>query len=112
MAVTEKQRRFVEAFLRTGDGEVALAEAGYPSHWTPERAMAKISVREVLESRCMADETEVAAFLSLVMRGKPTEKEQLKAAELLGKHFGMFERRKSGMGGGPAEIVGDELLED
>ena len=89
-----------------------MAEAGYPPHWTVERAMAKLPVRELLRSRCMADEAEVAAFLSLVMRGKPTEKEQLKAAELLGKHFGMFERRRSGAGGGSIEIAGDELLED
>ena len=45
----------------------------------------------------IADETEVAAFFSSIMRGAvaaderlPGVKDQLKAAELLGKSFGMF----------------------
>ena len=50
---------------------------------------------------CVADETEVAAYFTGVMRGEPTAdeklpgvKEQLKAAELLGKHFGMFAQKE------------------
>ena len=54
----------------------------------------------------------VAEFLFEVMRGKPTEKEQLKAAELLGKHFGMFERkeRKPDAKAVEFEFMGDEEL--
>ena len=52
----------------------------------------------------------VAEFLFEVMQGKPTEKEQLKAAELLGKHLGMFERKEKKPDTKAVEFVGDEEL--
>ena len=67
-----------------------------------------------------ADEMEVAAFFSAVMRGAPAAdekppgvKDQLKAAELLGKHFGMFsdrENREEDLQ--QVEFCGDEALTD
>ena len=67
----------------------------------------------------VADETEVAAFFSDVMRGAPAAdekppgvKDQLKAAELLGKHFGMFDSKDEGSQPEPIEFVGDERIED
>ena len=67
--------------------------------------------------RSVADETEVAAYFTAVMRGKeaadeklPGVKDQLKAAELLGKRFGMFSGREKEDGAEPVEFVGDEAL--
>lgn len=52
----------------------------------------------------------MAGFLFEVMEGKPTEKEQLKAAELLGKYLGMFEKKEVLPQVEPVEFVGDEEL--
>ena len=67
--------------------------------------------------RSVADETEVAAYFTGVMRGKlaadeklPGVKDQLKAAELLGKHFGMFNEREREGEAEAVEFVGDEAL--
>ena len=65
----------------------------------------------------VADEKEVAAYFTDVMRGKlaadeklPGVKDQLKAAELLGKHFGMFSEREKDSEGEAVEFMGDEAL--
>ena len=65
----------------------------------------------------VANEEEVASVLTALMRGEgmgdaclPGIKDQLKAAELLGKHLGMFkgkEDKKEAI-----EFVGDEALAD
>lgn len=69
------------------------------------------------KQRKVAGETEVAAFWTELMRGGsvareelPGIKEQLKAAEFLGKHLGMFKERKEVPG--QIEFVGDEDLTD
>ena len=64
------------------------------------------------ERRKKPGKTDVVGFLFSVMQGKAIEKEQLKAAELLGKYFGMFEKRERKADKKPVEFVGDETLED
>ena len=121
-AVKGKQRRFVEAFLRTGDGELALREAGYRPSWTLAQMFRVKAVQKALglteDGKVRkADESEVAAYFTGVMRGdeaadksQPGVKDQLRAAELLGKHLGMFEKRERGFDGETMEFVGDEEL--
>jgi len=65
----------------------------------------------------VADETEVAAFWTEVMRGAPAAderhpgvKDQLKATEFLAKHHGMFKESKEVPE--QIEFVGDEELAD
>ncbi|MCL2843776.1 MAG: terminase small subunit [Oscillospiraceae bacterium] len=67
---------------------------------------------ELVKKREKKGSDQVAEFLFEVMQGKPTEKEQLKAAELLGKYLGMFEKKEVMPEARPVEIVGAELLED
>ena len=117
--MTDKQRQFAESLLRSGDGNAALQEAGYLPPWTLERVLGLEQVRAYLSERMVADETEVAAFFSAVMRGEvaadeklPGVKDQLKAAELLGKYFGMFKEREGKSIGETVEFIGDEMLED
>ncbi|MCL2368017.1 MAG: terminase small subunit [Oscillospiraceae bacterium] len=55
---------------------------------------------------------QVVDFLFAVMQGEPTKKEQLKAAELLGKHLGMFEKREDKPEEPPVAFVGAEHLAD
>lgn len=117
--MTKKQRIFVEHFLQSGDGGQALRAAGYPPAWTLERLLNVPAVRDSICGRVVADKEEVAAFFSNVMRGKPAAderlpgvKEQLKAAELLAKHFGMFTERDKAGQNEAIEFTGDERLED
>ena len=65
----------------------------------------------------VASEEDVAAFFSAVMWGKPAAdehlpglKEQLKAAELLGKHFGMFADKKEDSDTLEVEFFNEENL--
>lgn len=86
---------------------------------------------EKLSSAKVADAREVLEYLTAVVRGEtesevvvveccgdgcsdarrmnkaPDEKERLKAAELLGKHFGMFTDKISLVGSIPVQIVDD-----
>ena len=69
------------------------------------------------KNRHVADETEVVAYFTGVMRGEsaadeklPGVKEQLRAAELLGKHFGMFANKEKPDALEPVEFTGDEVL--
>lgn len=88
-------------------------------------------LREKLSSEKIADVTEVMEYLTSVMRGdseaeivvvegcgdgcssarnvakRPDEKERLKAAELLGKRFGMFDRKDDEPTSEPVRIVDD-----
>lgn len=66
----------------------------------------------------VAKEEDVAAFFSAVMWGKPAAdenlpglKDQLKAAELLAKHFGMFGEKKDEQTEAQMEFFNEENLE-
>ena len=85
-----------------------------------------------LHSDKIADATEVLQYLTAVMRGEHTEqiplligegvqtltpkevgaKERLKAAELIGKRFGLFTDKVGIDGVVPVVITGDDQLED
>ena len=89
-----------------------------------------------IESENIADATEVMKYLTSVLRGEssseyvvvegqgdgvsearriekaPDEKDRLKAAELLGKRYGMFTDKMNIDGAIPVVISGDDLLED
>ena len=91
---------------------------------------------EKISSQKIADATEVMEYLSSVLRGEtqsevivvegmgmglstaksvkksPDEKERLKAAELLGKRFGIFTSNVNLSGSIPVVISGGEDLED
>ncbi len=89
-----------------------------------------------IKSRKTADATEVMEYLTSVLRGettsevvvnefigggcsearrvekKPDEKERLKAAELLGKRFGLYTDKVDVSGSIPIVVSGGEDLED
>ncbi len=92
-------------------------------------------IAEIASSN-IADAKEVMEYLTSVLRGEssseylvvegqgdgvsearkvdkaPDEKDRLKAAELLGKRYGMFTDKMNIDGAVPVVISGDELLED
>ncbi len=87
---------------------------------------------EQLHNKNIADSQEVLEYLTSVMRGEHKEqtmqlvgdgiqkitdidvsaKERLKAAELIGKRYGLFKENIDVAGAVPVVISGDECLED
>ena len=109
-------KKFITEFLKTGSAAEAGAAVGYDKS-TTYRLMHNPEVRKMIDEelekmRCadIADKVEVMKYLTSVMRGEITEmvpvlvgngeqelkektvgaKERNKAAELIGKRYGMF----------------------
>lgn len=114
--LTEKQRRFCEAFAENGGRAVPAAEeAGY-SRPDPEgaRLLGNARVKAALErlrlsttSQKIATREERQAFWTAMMRGEePGEpKDRLKASELLGKSQGDFIERHEHSQSGPVSLT-------
>lgn len=123
--LTEKQRRFVDEYVKTGNATQAAINAGYKpgphnqqAKQTGASTLAKAHVQKAIqarlkkmESKRIADATEVLEYLTAVMRGesqgnelvvegqgpgisqarevrkKPSEAERLKAAGMLSKRY-------------------------
>ena len=118
--LTKKQRRFADEYLIDCNGTKAAIRAGYSRKTANEQAAKLMANRKIkayisekleeLSSERLADAQEVLEYLTAVMRGQHTEqtlqligddvqkiadidvsaKERLKAAELIGKRYGMF----------------------
>lgn len=118
--MTERQRRFCDEYIISGNATQAAIAAGYSSRTakqTGQRLLTFVDLKtyidkqlERLHNEKTADGQEVLEYLTSVMRGEsashvlamcgdgcqeviskpPDEKERLKAAELLGKRFGLF----------------------
>ena len=118
--LTEKQKRFAEEYLIDLNATQAAIRAGYSpktAYSIGEQNLRKLEVRAYIDARLAeirsektADAQEVLEYLTAVMRGRETEetlrlagdgvqevteiavsaKERLKAAELIGRRFGMF----------------------
>lgn len=118
--MTEKQKRFCDEYLIDCNATQAAIRAGYSKTRASEQAyqlLQKTTVQKYLsermsekESELIATQDEVLKYLTSVIRGKskssvlardesgaerviekpPDEKERLKAAELLGKRYGLF----------------------
>lgn len=120
MKLTEKQKRFADEYIISGNATQAAIKAGYSKKTAnrigPEN-LSKLVIKnyiderlEELKSERTADAQEVLEYLTSVMRGNETEevligigegvqstvqkevgaKDRLKAAELLGKRFALF----------------------
>lgn len=124
MALTAKQKRFIDEYLIDLNATQAAIRAGYSektAYSIGQRILKNVEVKnyiddyvEELHSQRTANAQEVIEYLTLVMRGEstgeeviteligdgmskakkitkhPSEKDKLKAAELLGKRFGLF----------------------
>lgn len=118
--MTERQKRFCDEYLIDLNATQAAIRAGYSPRSAAsigERLMRKDEIKayiseqlERIHNENTADAQEVMEYLTSVMRGQsrshvlafvgegcqmviekpPDEKEKLKAAELLGKRYGLF----------------------
>lgn len=137
-----RQKRFVAEYLIDMNATQAAIRAGYSPKTAAEqssRLLNNVNVKQAVEQQLeqirsakVADAQEVMEYLTSVMRGEskahvlslcgdgfqeviskpPDERERLKAAELLGKRYAMFNDKINLNGAVPIVISGGDDLED
>ena len=135
--MTDKQKRFCEEYIIDCNGTQAAIRAGYSkkaARQIADKLMSKADIRgyiderlEQLRSEKTAEAREVLEYLTSVMRGEHTEqvlklseeggqvitdinvseKDWLKAAELIGKRYGLFKENVDVSGSIPVVICDD-----
>lgn len=150
--MTPKQKRFCDEYLIDCNAVEAAKRAGYKgetcknaSRWLDPNSTEKYRPEmhkyiqdrlEEMQSKTIADATEVMQYLTKVLRGEETEevvvvegcgdgcseartmdksvgaKEKLKAAELLAKRYGLLTDKVGIEGAIPVVISGEDDLED
>lgn len=126
--LTEKQKRFIDYYIETGNASKACEMAGYKGknlNTIGAQNLAKLSkfikVRlDEKESQRIASQDEVLQYLTKVMRGEEKDQfgldaslqDRTKCAELLGKRYGTFKDKVDVSGPIPIVISGDDDLED
>lgn len=124
--LTEKQKRFIDYYIETGNASEACKLAGYKGknlNNIGSENLAKlgkfIKVRlDEKESQRIASQDEVLQYLTRVMRGEEKDQfgldaslqDRTKCAELLGKRYGAFVEKKEV--NGPISIKFVEDLDD
>lgn len=139
--LTLKQRKFCDEYIISGNTEQAAIKAGYSKAYARGNAhklVANVSMKSYiaermaeLDSKKIAQQEEVLQYLTSIMRGEETEqtlrglgegeqmiddievsaKDRIKAAELLGKRYGMW-TEKVDVSGGVVFITGDDEVAD
>ncbi|MGG1639881.1 terminase small subunit [Paenibacillus sp. NRS-1782] len=132
--LTEKQKRFIDYFVETGNSTEAARRAGYKQpHVQGAQTLDKL--RSLIDEKIaakdgerIAKQDEILEFLSEVMRGKVKEeyplgmgmgeqslvekeldgKDRIKAAELLGKRYAMWTDKQQ-VDGSVGVVIVDDL---
>lgn len=137
-----KQKRFCDEYLIDCNATQAAIRAGYSEKSAgrnADRMMKNDEIKSYIEEQLerihnekTADVQEVLEYLTSVLRGEssssvlslcgdgcqtvvekpPDEKERLKAAELIGKRYGLFKDGLDVSGAVPVVISGGDMLED
>lgn len=140
--MTPRQKKFCDEYLISGNATDAAIKAGYSPKTAKVIASENLTKPDLkayideqlaqLHSEKIADAEEVLKYLTSVMRGEHTEevpllcgdgmqtltpkevgaKERIKAAELIGKRFGLFTDKLGIDGVIPVVITGADQLED
>ena len=140
--MTAKMRRFCDEYLIDLNATQAAIRAGYSEKTAGVMAaenLKKPNIKEYIEKRMaekeaelVADQDEVLRYLTSVIRGEsissvlarnemgadvikkkpPDESQRLKAAELLGKRYGLYKDKVDVDGAIPVVISGADELED
>ncbi len=140
--MTPRQQKFVQEYLIDLNAKRAAIRAGYSPKTAQEQASRLLSNVKVqnaiaafmdnMTASNIADIQEIMEHLTAVMRGEVTEevlilvgngvqeittkqvsaKDRIRAAELLGKRYGLFSDKVNIDGLVPVVIVGDDQLED
>lgn len=121
--LTEKQKRFIDYYVETGNASEACKLAGYKGknlNNIGSENLAKlgkyIKVKlDEKEKQRIASQDEVLQYLTKVMRGEEKDQfgldaslqDRTKCAELLGKRYGTFVEKKEVSGDYTVELVDD-----
>lgn len=132
--LTQKQRRFIDEYIISGNATQAAIKAGYSKRTARKIGQENLTKPDIkteiarrnaeIQSEKTADMTEVMEYLTSVMRGEQTEsvatakgvfsgveisaKDRIKAAELIGKRNGAWTDKKELSGDISIDIgVGD-----
>lgn len=139
--MNERQKRFVDEYLIDLNGKQAAIRAGYSPNTAAIRAcrlLSKDYIQQAIDARIeelktakTAEAQEILEHLTSVMRGEQKQevlcftekgkqeivdidvpaKERIKAAELLGKRYGLFTDNVNLHGGVPV-VIADDLPPD
>lgn len=137
MKLTLKQKRFADEYIISGNAYQSAVYAGYSENYAKGnviKLLENVSVKsyiderlQELEDRAIAKQDEVLKYLTSVMRGEETEqtlrglgegyqeisdidvsaKDRLKAAELLGKRYGMWTDKQQIEHAGAVQFIDD-----
>lgn len=132
-----RQKRFCDEYLIDCNATQAAIRAGYSpktAYAIGEENLRKPELRQYIDSELerlhnerTANAEEVMEYLTAVMRGEPDERceeplvvqgtevttrDRLKAAELIGKRYGLFKEGLEVSGAVPVVIAGEAELED
>lgn len=140
--MTIKQKKFADEYIISGNATKAAIEAGYSKKYANTNAsklLQNTTIKEYvnkrlkeLEDKAIAKQDEVLKYLTALVRGAEKEevlkgvgmgeqviskievsaKDRIKAAELLGKRYGMWTDRLETEGGVNIVISGSDDLED
>lgn len=123
--LTERQRRWIDFYIETGNATEASKKAGYkgknPDNIGSEnlRKLAPYlrAKMQAKDNERIASQNEVLEFLTKIMRGEEKDafgldisiQDRIKCAELLGKRYGTFVDRKdiSATGGITVKLIDD-----
>ena len=130
MKLTPKQQAFAEYYLQCGNASEAARLAGYSKRTAGsigDENLQKPAIRqyiqehmEVASGERIATADEVMEYFTRVMRGEEKDafgldvsiSDRNKAAEALGKRYGLFTEKLNIGGAVPVVISGDAELED
>ena len=114
--MTERQKRFAEFYLETGNARQSAIRAGYSAGYA-EHVKRQRGVKEYLEMRIdgmdrkrIASADEVLQFLTAVMRGDEKDEKgatlRMKAAEMISRRLGYEEAGYAGLAAVPVADLG------
>ncbi|PAF34226.1 terminase small subunit [Terribacillus saccharophilus] len=142
MKLTEKQKRFADYYIETGNATESAKRAGYSEKTAKsigQENLTKPDIRSYVDQRIaekdskrVAKQDEVLEYLTAVMRGEHTEQvlrgvgegaqtidemdvaanQRIRAAELLGKRYGIWTEKQDINVTGAVQFVDDIGDED
>lgn len=125
--LTEKQKRFIDYYIETGNATEACKRAGYKGnnldrigHENLRKLESFINEKmQLKDNERIASQNEVLEYLTRVMRNEEKDafgldaslQDRTKCAELLGKRYALFTDKKELSGGGIKVTIVDDVNE-
>jgi phage terminase small subunit len=113
--LTEKQQRFVDYYIASGNAEDAAKKAGYNARGNTTKLLQNTTIQQAIEERNksivsdrIADMEEVKKFWTNTMRNAEVElNDRLKASEYIAKTNGAFINKQEISGTAGVRILND-----